>query len=209
MPEYAVQLAHALSRLALFWRAAGWQVAGTRGLTPMQTEILQHIASRGPMRGGDLARVLGVSAPTLTDAAAALVAKGLLERRPDPDDRRASRLVLTETGAQTAATLPDMSAVLRPVIAALPEAERGGLLRGLVQLIRGLQEAGAMPVQRMCPTCRHFRPDAHEDAARPHHCAFVDAAFGDAALRLDCDEHDAADASVQIESWTRFKEAAA
>ena len=204
MPESAVQLAHALSRLALFWRAAGWQAAGTRGLTPMQTEILQHIASRGPMRGGDLARVLGVSAPTLTDAAAALVAKGLLERRPDPDDRRASRLVLTETGAQTAAALPDMPAALRPVIAALPEAERGGLLRGLVQLIRGLQEAGAMPVQRMCPTCRHFRPHAHDDAARPHHCAFVDAAFGDAALRLDCADHGETTTEEGARIWARF-----
>ena len=59
-------------------------------------------------------------------------------------------------------------------------------------LDEALQEARAIPVQRMCLTCRHFRPHVHDDPARPHHCAFVDAAFGDAALRLDCADHETA-----------------
>ena len=204
MSDPATQIAHALSRLAAFWRAAGWQSAGARGLTPTQVDILQHVAARGPLRGGDLARFLGVTAPTLTDAANALVAKGLAQRCPDPDDRRANRLSLTDAGAGMIAALPDMPDPLRPVIAALPEAERGSLLRGLVQLIRGLQQAEAIPTQRMCVTCRHFRPHAHDDAARPHHCAFVDAAFGDAALRIDCADHGETTAGEGARIWARF-----
>lgn len=204
MSDPAAQIAHALSRLALFWRAAGWQAAGSRGLTPTQAEILQQVAARGPLRGGDLAQALGVSAPTLSDAAGALVAKGLARRQPDPADGRASRVAPTDAGAQLAADLPQMPEALRPAIAALPEAERTGLLRGLVQLIRGLQQAGAIPVQRMCVTCRHFRPHAHDDAARPHHCAFVDAAFGDAALRTDCADHGETTAEEGARIWARF-----
>jgi hypothetical protein len=43
----------------------------------------------------------------------------------------------------------------------------------------------------MCVTCRYFRPHVHSDPERPHHCAFVDAPFGDRALRLDCRDHEA------------------
>jgi hypothetical protein len=41
----------------------------------------------------------------------------------------------------------------------------------------------------MCATCVFFRPDVHDDPERPHHCAFVDAPFGDRQLRLDCDDY--------------------
>ena len=44
-------------------------------------------------------------------------------------------------------------------------------------------------MSRMCLDCRFFRPDVHDDPARPHHCAFVDAPFGDAQLRIDCADH--------------------
>ena len=199
----AGNIAHALSRLALYWRAAGWRAAGVQGLTPTQAEILSQLAA-GPMRSGDLARGLGVSAPTLTDAVTTLAAKGLAERRPDPQERRAALVALTPRGAGAVALLPDIPETIAPVLEGLTEPDRAGLLRGLVLVIRGLQEAGAIPVQRMCLTCRHFRPDAHEDAARPHHCAFVDAAFGDAALRLACADHGEATEEERALAFARF-----
>ena len=203
MSAAAEHIAHALSRLALFWRAAGWQAAGAQGLTPTQAEILSQLVA-GPMRSGDLARGLGVSAPTLTDAVTTLAAKGLAERRPDPQDRRAALVALTPRGAGAVALLPDIPETIAPVLDALSEPDRAGLLRGLTLVIRGLQEAGAIPVQRMCLTCRHFRPNAHDDAARPHHCAFVDAAFGDAALRLACADHGEATGEERALAFARF-----
>ena len=56
-------------------------------------------------------------------------------------------------------------------------------------MIRTLQEKGRIPVARMCVSCRFFQPFRHDNPARPHHCAFVDAAFGDEELRLDCPDH--------------------
>ena len=203
MSTAAGNIAHALSRLALYWRAAGWRAAGVQGLTPTQAEILSQLAP-GPMRSGDLARGLGVSAPTLTDAVSTLAAKGLAARHPDPQDRRAALVALTPRGAGVAALLPDMPEAIAPVLDGLPEADRAGLLRGLTLVIRGLQEAGAIPVQRMCLTCGHFRPNAHDDAARPHHCAFVDAAFGDAALQLACADHKEAPEEERALAFARF-----
>jgi DNA-binding MarR family transcriptional regulator len=206
MTDAIDQIATGFGRLAAFWRASRWQETAAHGLHPTQAEILQRVAAR-PERPADLARALGVTPASLSDSVSALVAKGLVGRRPDPADGRAHQVAPTAAGLALAARLPGAPAILRAQIAALPGHERAALLRTLTRLIRGLQQARAIPVQRMCATCTHFRPHAHDDPARPHHCAFVDAAFGDAALRLDCGDHDAAPAEAAAASWRRFEAA--
>ncbi len=200
----ADQMLAGLSRLALFWREAGWRSARAEGLTPTQAEALAHLARRGPSRNAALAAALSVTPATMSDAAGALTAKGLLRREPDPADARAVLLAPTAAGAETAARLPEAPSALATLVSALPADERATLLRVLSRLIRGLQEAGAIPVQRMCVGCRYFRPFVHPDAAQPHHCAFVDAAFGEAALRLDCGDHEAAAEEERARLWARF-----
>ena len=185
------QIATAFERLALFWRASQWLAAKDHGLNPSQGDVLQRI-SRQPARSTDLAQHLGVTRASLSDTVSALVAKGLAERRPDPEDARARRVVATGEGRALAAFLPEAPEALEAAIAGLRDTDRGALLRSLSLIIRSLQEAGAIPVQQMCLTCRHFRPHVHSDPARPHHCRFVDAAFGDGGLRLDCADHETA-----------------
>lgn len=204
MSDEIDQIAAGIGRLAAFWRASRWQDAWEHGLHPTQAEILARIAAE-PRRNATLAQALGVTSATLSDSVSALVAKGLAERRPDPSDRRAQRVAATPEGLGIAARLPGAPRALQHQLAALPETERGALLRTLTRIIRGLQEARAIPVQRMCVTCRYFRPNAHDDAAAPHHCAFVNAAFGDARLRLDCGEHDAADPAFVTANMERFE----
>ena len=203
-----LQITAALSRLGLFLRSADWQAARAAGLTPTQAEILAHLARRGPTRGAALAEALGVTPATLSDSAAALVAKGLAERRPDPIDARAALLHLTPDGVATTVAMPEAPEALLAGLRAVPPRDRAALLRGLVTLIRSLQEAREIPVQRMCVTCRHFRPHVHADAARPHHCAFVDAAFGDAELRVDCGDHEEVEEEQRARIWARFSDAA-
>ena len=200
------QLGFALGRIAAALRAGLWQSAGAQGLVPAQAEILLRIA-RQAARPGEIAAHLGVSAASASDSIAGLVAKGLVARVPDPQDRRARRLVPTEAGKRLAETLADAPTALLGAIAALSPQDQGGLLRALTLLIRALQDVRAIPVQRMCATCRHFRPRVHADPERPHHCAFVNAAFGDADLRLDCGEHEAAPAEEAAAMWRRFEAA--
>ncbi|MGE0847759.1 MAG: MarR family winged helix-turn-helix transcriptional regulator [Flavobacteriaceae bacterium] len=191
MNEDSRQIATALQRLALFWRASQWQVAKELGLNPTQCDVLARVSER-PERAADLAALLGISQASLSDTVSALSRKGLVRRNPDPGDGRARRIEATGKGRALAARLPEAPDALQDAIAGLGEPERGALLRPLTLIIQSLQEARAIPVQQMCVTCRYFRPHVHDDAARPHHCAFVDAAFGDAALRLDCADHETA-----------------
>jgi DNA-binding MarR family transcriptional regulator len=57
--------------------------------------LLRRLARRGPMRASDLADWLRADPSTVSRQVAALVRAGLLERRADPEDGRASILALT------------------------------------------------------------------------------------------------------------------
>jgi DNA-binding MarR family transcriptional regulator len=57
--------------------------------------VLRYIASEGQMRASDLAEHLESDPSTVSRQVAALVKDGLLERRADPADGRASLLALT------------------------------------------------------------------------------------------------------------------
>lgn len=58
--------------------------------------LLKCLHAEGPMRAGAVAECLRSDPSTVSRQVAALVKDGLLERRSDPDDGRASLLVLTE-----------------------------------------------------------------------------------------------------------------
>src|SRR5690606_10274194 len=128
-----------------------------------------------------------------SDAVGTLQSKGLIEKRPDPRDGRAVLVDLTGRGRSLTREADILPAGLLSAIGQLDPDERSGLHRALTGIIRSLQEAGSIDPQRLCATCRFFRPNAHPDAAKPHHCAYVDAAFGNEALRLDCSDHIEAD----------------
>ena len=197
------QIVTAFQRLTVFWRASQWQVSKEIGLNPTQGEVLTRVDAQ-PVRAADLASMLGISQASLSDTVSALVKKGLVDRSPDPDDGRARQVAVTDKGHALAMQMPEAPEALQAAILDLSEAERGALLRSLMLIIRSLQQARAIPVQRMCVTCSYFRPHVHGDVAQPHHCAFVDAAFGDAALRLDCADHQNATEDEAAELRARF-----
>lgn len=200
----AEHITSGLSRIALALRAEAWQRSDATGTPPTQAQILAHLTARGPARIGTIAAALSVSQPTASDAVAALVRKGLAEKLPDPTDARAARIHITAQGQQAASASGALPLAMRDAIDALDAAEQAALLKSLTKMIRTLQQSGAIDPQRLCVSCAYFRPYLHTDAARPHHCAFVDAAFGDAALRLDCGDHVEAGVADQTERWSRF-----
>ncbi len=193
-----------LDRLVAVMRADEWATAEARELTATQVAILSYLGRRGASRLQDVAAHLGVSAPTASASVDALVRKALVARRKDARDARALALELTKKGRQDLRDLAQRPSRLRTAIATLPAGEQANLFLAVIKLIRTLQTAGAMPVQRVCVTCKHFRPFAHRDAEAPHHCALVNAPFGTRDLRLDCGEHDEADPAVQTAIWTAF-----
>lgn len=199
------RLREGFERIALVMRSDLWSASGKAGLNPAQAQTLALLATRAQgLRAKDIAAHLAVSAPTIADTLAALERKGLVARAPDPADARAVCVNLTQDGRRAGRALTQSASQVAAALAALSPAQQAELLLSQIRIIRFLQLAGAVPAQRMCVSCRHFRPQAHPGAAQPHHCDFVNAAIGDRDLRLDCGEHEAADPSVQSANWTAF-----
>lgn len=199
------RLHEGFERIALVLRADLWSAAGEVGLHPTQAQVLSLLAARpAGLRAKTIAAHLAVSPPSMADTLAALERKGLLRRTPDPSDARAVIARLTDEGRAHVRAVAAAVSQVTLALAQLSVAEQADLLLTQIKLIRTLQLAGAIPVQRMCVSCHHFRPNAHPADAQPHHCAFVDAAIGDRDLRIDCGEHEAADPAVQSANWTAF-----
>lgn len=195
-----------LERFAAALRADARRSSAPRGLNPSQDAILRLLLGRPKgLRISALAAHLGVRQPTVTDSVIALERKALVERRPDPDDARAVIVKAIPPAAVARALDAAPLALAAATLSDLSEAEQISLLRMLIKLIRGLQLRQAIPTQRLCVTCKYFRPNVYSDPETQHHCAFVDAPFGDRALRLDCAEHEIAPPQQQARNWDIFE----
>ena len=77
--------------------------AERRGLTLGQVTVLGRLDREGPAGTSDLAAGERVRPQSMAATVAALAAAGLVERRPDPVDRRRILIALTEHGRETLA----------------------------------------------------------------------------------------------------------
>ena len=177
-----------LTKVAAALRSQAWEGGSARKLTPTQGQILVLLAERAtqPMRLNDVARELCLTAATTSDAVMTLVEKKLVKKERSPDDQRALVLTLTAGGRREAQQTTGWTEVVRAGVRSLTPDEQTVFLRGLTKVMYSLQEQGVISVARMCVGCTYFQPYVHVDAARPHHCGFVNKAMGDGRLRLEC-----------------------
>ena len=195
-----------LAKIGIALKQQAWAEAGGRGLTPTQGQVLALLrANPDGLRLGALAEQLGVTAATTSDSVTALQRKGLVTKEPMAGDGRGVIVLLTPTGTREAAAAAAWPDFLLEAVGELSSVEQATFLRALVSMIRTLQEKGRIPVARMCVSCRFFRPYQHDDPARPHHCAFVDAPFGDGELRLDCPDFRTAPDEQAAQTWLAFR----
>jgi DNA-binding MarR family transcriptional regulator len=200
------KLAQGLSKIALAIRHGQQAAAGPRRLSPTQAQILAVVAAN-VANGATLrwiADSLGVTAATASDAVRTLEGKGLVAKDRDARDRRSLRVVLTAAGREEIRRVGLVPEALLEAVDELESGEQATLLRLVVKLIRSLQQRGEIPVARMCVTCQHFRPNVHADPETPHHCAFVDAAFGERQHMIDCPDHAPLPVGEQEVVWHRY-----
>ena len=95
------------------------------GLTPSQYSVLASLGRTGPVRASELAKVEGMSPPTLSRVLARLDELELLARDVDPGDGRASLLAASERGRGVlSATREERTARLADSLAALDARQR-------------------------------------------------------------------------------------
>ena len=198
------QAATGLAQLSLYLRTRQWKDGEALGLTPTQITVLTLLKQRGANRVRTLAKLLGVSLATASRVISALERKQLVRKSIDPADGRAALVSLAPAGLRVVSTRTEFPQGLLSALAGLSPLESRALHTALSKVVLELQESGAIEPQRMCCTCRFFRPYRHSDQSRPHHCDFVDAPFGTASLRLDCGDHQPAEEAARKERWRHF-----
>lgn len=200
------QAALGLEQLSLLVRAQSWRQDGTPALPPTQAAVLRMLERPGThLRAGQIAERLGISAASLSDSLKALEARGWITRLPDPADRRIVRVQLTASGTQIAQQLHCPDQGMGRLVQSLSEADQGALLRVTQLLVHEAQQQGLATGLRTCLGCAFFRPFASGDAAKPHICAYLNAPFGDAELRMDCPEQQPQDDTPLRENAARFR----
>lgn len=201
------RLVTGLTKLNLATRHRAWQEASGENLTPTQGQVLALLRLRQErgLRLSEIATALAVTPATASEAVRTLVTKSLLRKERAADDGRAIVITLTDEGHRAAERAAGWSDFLIDAADAMTEEEQAIFLRGLVTMIRSLQERGDIPISRMCVTCQFFQPNRHPDSSRPHHCGFVDAPFGDRHLRLECVDHQPAPPALAEHTWQTFR----
>jgi DNA-binding MarR family transcriptional regulator len=98
LTERAAQLRTAIVRTARRLRQEA--AAETSGLTPTSVAALATIERHGPMTPSEIAAIERVKRPTITRTLACLEREGLIDRAPDPADRRSALVSVNAAGRE-------------------------------------------------------------------------------------------------------------
>jgi len=114
------------------------EAAAARSLTGAQAKVMA-LLRRGPMAMRRIAQTLSCEPSNITGIVDRLEARGLVERQPDPGDRRIKLVVATEAGRTASAELRESLDFAREPLAALAPAERTDLRDLLRRIVDGAQ----------------------------------------------------------------------
>lgn len=130
-----VQVGHAHRKLV----ASGLDALGVH---IGQDHVVHRLAVGEGVSQAELAGTLCVDASTVTKTLGRLERRGLVERRPDPDDARVSRVFLSDAGRALVAPVLDVWRAAEDVLVRnMSEAERLLLARLLRQIASNLASA--------------------------------------------------------------------
>ena len=126
------QIAFEIIDVARMLKTYSDQRARQFGISRAQWAVLVRLERSEGLKQSELAEMLDLQPISLTRLLDRLAESGLIERRPDPNDRRANRLYLAPAARPLLAKLTDLGhSMMDTVLESLGEGEREHLLRHL------------------------------------------------------------------------------
>jgi len=124
-----------LVKFSLSHRARLPTLAAELDLSPAQCHVLHLLEPGHPMPMGQLAETLACDASNVTGLVDRLESRGLVRRRPSPNDRRVKVLDLTPTGARLRDLMLDRMTTPPETLRRLSRREQRALVRLLSRLL--------------------------------------------------------------------------
>jgi DNA-binding MarR family transcriptional regulator len=144
------------------------------GLRPAQWEALRYLgqANRYSRSPSAVTAYLHATRSPVSQVINSLVARGLVDRQPNPKDKRGVCLSVTDKGRDVLKRDP-LNRVSSAVYA-LEDSAREGIELGLSNLFAEMQRGRRHHAFGVCGTCRYFRRDgAHGESGGPHRCGLT------------------------------------
>jgi DNA-binding MarR family transcriptional regulator len=154
--EHADALNQAIRLLSLRHRARIAALLAPLGLHPGQEALLLELARTGPRIQAQLSDALGCEPPSITLMTRKLEASGHIRREPDPSDKRASIVALTDSGRALTDQIKQLwCALAEETVAGLP-ARTVTELPGILNAMTGNVDNRRRAVE---PDVRHPRTE--------------------------------------------------
>ena len=177
----------ALERISAAFRVLLWDEAKENALSPIQNQILIFLLFHDSEKCtvSYLAQEFNMTKATVSDSIKVLLKKGLITKFDHPSDTRSYIIGLTDPGKKTAEKSANFAFAIEKPLNAIGQAQKETMLAGLLRLIRDLNQAGVITVQRMCFSCVNYRFENGE-----HYCKLLKSKLADTEIRVDCPEHE-------------------
>lgn len=179
----------ALEKISQAFRVLLWQESREFSLSPIQVQVLIFLLyhSEEKRKVSYLADEFNMTKATISDTVKALAQKGLIKKAYEPHDTRSYVMHLTETGREIAKKTALFTRELHAPIDQLHADDKENLLLSLLNIIRHLNRAGVITVQRMCMTCAYYRSSGK---GQKHFCTLLNQKLEVKDLRIDCPEYE-------------------
>ena len=146
MPDQHPQLGFLLHEVARLLRKRLEQRTRDQGLTRSQWQTIAYLAKQEGVRQTVLAEMLEIEPMTLVRILDRLETRGLIERRQDPEDRRAWRLYLKDAARPLLLAMQPLGEATRAeALADVSEADRDRLIETLTLMKTNLTAACQTP----------------------------------------------------------------
>ncbi len=177
-----------LERIAQAFRVLLWQESKEHSLTPIQVQVIIFLRFHADekCKVSYLAEEFNMTKATISDTIKTLEQKLLITKDFEQHDNRSYIIQLTAKGKETAdKTALFSKEIFKPVNKLSPD-EKENLLLSLLSIIKELNQAGVITIQRMCLTCNHYE---YSEKGQKHFCRLLNQYLKSSDLRIDCPEH--------------------